>query len=132
MGLGEQERSGLKGGNTKSDGSIQDMGLVSMQRVGGVVGGMASGNQFRIWEIEATDVDNTFWDPFAHTRHIPLCFYPGCAGALPATVFKKVYNLWVKTNVWGRCTTHFRTYFSDWDVHRGYGILTHGHIAATD
>ena len=26
-------------------------------------------------------------------------------------------------------TTHFRTYFSgDWDVHWGYGILTHGHI----
>ena len=30
---------------------------------------------------------------------------------------------------WGRCTTHFRTYFSgDWDVHWGYGLLTHGHI----
>ena len=31
--------------------------------------------------------------------------------------------LWVKTNgipFWGRCTTHFRTYFSgDWDVHWG-------------
>ena len=28
---------------------------------------------------------------------------------------------------WGRCTTHFRTYSSgDWDVHWGYGILTHG------
>ena len=27
---------------------------------------------------------------------------------------------------WGRCTTHFRTSFSwDWDVHRGYGLLTH-------
>ena len=26
-------------------------------------------------------------------------------------------------------TTHFRTYFSgDWDVHWGYGILTHSHI----
>ena len=24
---------------------------------------------------------------------------------------------------------HFRTYFSgDWDVHWGYGILTHGHL----
>ena len=31
---------------------------------------------------------------------------------------------------WGRCTTHFRTYFSgDWNVHWGYGILTHGHMA---
>ena len=32
---------------------------------------------------------------------------------------------------WGfRCTTHFRTYFrGDWDVHRGYRVLTHGHIA---
>ena len=28
---------------------------------------------------------------------------------------------------WGRCTTHVRTDFSgDWDVHWGYGILTHG------
>ena len=27
---------------------------------------------------------------------------------------------------WGRCTTHFKTYFSgDWDVHWGYGLLTH-------
>ena len=30
---------------------------------------------------------------------------------------------------WGRCTTHFSRDFSgDWDVHWGYGILTHGHI----
>ena len=41
---------------------------------------------------------------------------------------------------WGRCTTHFRTYFSGgWDVHWGYDldlmfteitiwILTHGHL----
>ena len=29
----------------------------------------------------------------------------------------------------GRRTTPFRTYFSgDWDVHWGYGILTHGHM----
>ena len=38
----------------------------------------------------------------------------------------------VKSNnipFWGRCTTHFRTYFSgDWDVHWWYGILTHGHL----
>ena len=32
----------------------------------------------------------------------------------------------------GEFTTHFRTHFSgDWDVHWGYGILTHGHIAMT-
>ena len=36
---------------------------------------------------------------------------------------------------WGRCTTHFRTYFSGWiesDVHWGYRlwILTHGQVAA--
>ena len=40
--------------------------------------------------------------------------------------------LWVKTNgipFWGRCATHFRTYFSgDWDVHWGYGVLTHGYV----
>ena len=31
----------------------------------------------------------------------------------------------------GEFTTHFRTYFTgDWDVHWGYGILTHGHIYA--
>ena len=30
---------------------------------------------------------------------------------------------------WGRCTTQFRAYFSgDWDVHWGYGILTHGQL----
>ena len=39
--------------------------------------------------------------------------------------------LWVKTNripFWGRCTTHFRTYFRGaWDVHWGLtGISTHG------
>ena len=29
----------------------------------------------------------------------------------------------------GEFSTHFRTYFSgDWDVHWGYGILTHGHV----
>ena len=42
--------------------------------------------------------------------------------------------LWVKTVLvpfWlvGEFTTHFRAYFSgDWDVHWGYGILTHGHL----
>ena len=31
--------------------------------------------------------------------------------------------------LWGRCTAHFRTYFSgDWDVHWGYGVLTYGHV----
>ena len=30
---------------------------------------------------------------------------------------------------WGRCTTHFRTYFGgDWDVRWGYGVLTHGYF----
>ena len=35
-----------------------------------------------------------------------------------------------KTWLWvGEFTTHFRTYFSgDWDVHWGYGILSHGHM----
>ena len=42
-------------------------------------------------------------------------------------------HIWlcVKTNgiILGRCTTHFRTYFSrDWDVSWGYGVLTHGHM----
>ena len=36
---------------------------------------------------------------------------------------------WVKTNgipFWGRCTTHFRTYFSGaWDVHWGYDLGFH-------
>ena len=37
-------------------------------------------------------------------------------------------RLWVKTNgipFWGRCTTHFRTYFSGWiesDVHWEYDL----------
>ena len=46
-------------------------------------------------------------------------------------------NRWLSTGIyghgskpmvpsWDRCTTHFRTYFSgDWDVHWGYGVLTH-------
>ena len=35
----------------------------------------------------------------------------------------------VLVSFWGRCITLFRTYFSgDWDVHWGYGILTHGHM----
>ena len=51
----------------------------------------------------------------------------------PSEAHVPVYKwLWVKTNgipFWGRCTTHFRTNFSqDWDVHWGYGILTHGQI----
>ena len=30
---------------------------------------------------------------------------------------------------WGRCTNHSRSYFSgDWDVHWGYGLLTHGQM----
>ena len=39
--------------------------------------------------------------------------------------------------VWGRCTTHFSFFFfffflnGDWDVHWGYGILTHGLTALT-
>ena len=33
---------------------------------------------------------------------------------------------------WGRCTTHFRTYFcGDWDVHGGYGVLTHSQVPCT-
>ena len=37
-------------------------------------------------------------------------------------------NQWYHFGV-GEFPTHFRTYFSgDWDVHWGYGILTHGHI----
>ena len=46
--------------------------------------------------------------------------------------FLRLIWLWVNTNgipFWGRCTTHFRTYFSG-DVHWGYGILTHGRIPA--
>ena len=44
--------------------------------------------------------------------------------------------LWVKTKwyrFWGRCTTHFRTYFSGWIGMSTGGtiwILTHGHVLA--
>ena len=32
----------------------------------------------------------------------------------------------------GRCTTHSRTDFcGDWDVHWGYGVLTHSHVTTT-
>ena len=31
----------------------------------------------------------------------------------------------------GEFTTHFSTYVSgDWDVHWGYGLLNHGHVAS--
>ena len=40
-------------------------------------------------------------------------------------------NIWVwfKTNgtFWDRCTTRFSEISGDWDVHWGYGVLTHGH-----
>ena len=43
--------------------------------------------------------------------------FPECRGSKPMVPFR------------GRCTTHFRTYFSgEWDVHWGYGILTHGRL----
>ena len=33
----------------------------------------------------------------------------------------------------GEFTTHFGLYFSgDWDVHWGYGLLTHGHLPQAD
>ena len=44
-------------------------------------------------------------------------------------------HLGVGQNQWDpilvcRCTTDFRTYFSgDWDVHWGYGLLTHSHLS---
>ena len=47
----------------------------------------------------------------------PPCSSLGCA--------LQLIWLLVKTNgtIWGRCTTHFRTYFSgDWDVHWGYDL----------
>ena len=49
-------------------------------------------------------------------------------------VAKKDTHKWLRVNTngilfWGRCTTHFSTYFSgDGDVHWGYGILTHGQM----
>ena len=69
--------------------------------------------------------------PPPHLGYGPFRGGGGVAGGLGMWV--KTIWLWVKTNgipFWGRCTTHFRTYFSgDWNVHWGYGILTHGHFA---
>ena len=52
-----------------------------------------------------------------------------------ADVRNKEMAVVVKTNgnpFWGRCTTHFRTYFcGELDVHWGYGILTHGQIGGS-
>ena len=48
------------------------------------------------------------------------------AGPCPQVIWR-----WSKpiSPFWDRCTTHFRTDFSgDWDVHWGYGVLTHGHL----
>ena len=59
---------------------------------------------------------------------------PERAGCSPSfsKISPKAIWLWVKTNgipFWGRCTTHFRTYFSgNWDVRWAYGILAHGHL----
>ena len=46
---------------------------------------------------------------------------------------RRVWPWWSKPMVShfgvGVFTTHFRPYFSgDWDVHWGYGLLTHGHM----
>ena len=84
-----------------------------------------------------------FWMSLAPSEFpfgIPLRFFsrvPSCGPTSPHLdgraqrhqhLGKKIW-LWVKTNgipFWGRCTTHFRTYFTgDWDVHWGYGLLTH-------
>ena len=50
----------------------------------------------------------------------------------PLGTFHVQETPWVKTVLvpfWGMCATYFRTYFSgDWDVHRGYGVLTHSHM----
>ena len=57
------------------------------------------------------------------------------AVAWVATVSKRILSCGCESKpmgpFWGRCTTHFRTYFSgDWAVHRGYGLwlLTHGRV----
>ena len=45
--------------------------------------------------------------------------------------FRVVVPMVVKAKdpIFGWVNSHFRTYFSgDWDVHWGYGILTHGHF----
>ena len=48
------------------------------------------------------------------------------------TYHMKGQRPWFSTNgipFWDRCTTHFSRDFSGgWDVHWGYGVLTHGHI----
>ena len=50
---------------------------------------------------------------------------------LPVFVVFFLIWLWLSkpmVPLWGRRTTHFRTYFSgDWDAHWGYGSLIHGH-----
>ena len=51
------------------------------------------------------------------------------AAGLPETKKTKMAAGQIRFGIpfWGRCTTQFRTYFrGDRDVHRGYGILTHG------
>ena len=56
----------------------------------------------------------------------------------PKLVVPYLTWLWAKTVLGfhfgvGEFTTHFRTYFSgDWDVHWGYGFLTHDHMFAFD
>ena len=66
----------------------------------------------------------------------------GVVGSLWIPIFLYIWEIpgedpwiptwpWVKTNgipFWGRCTTHFVYFSGDWDVHWGYGILTHGHM----
>ena len=68
---------------------------------------------YAIVSAQQNQISRPFHSPSAvNELHLPSS--AGC-GSKPMVSF------------WGRCTTHFRTYFrGDWDVHRGCRILTHG------
>ena len=62
-------------------------------------------------------------------------FWPATGKPGPWLGTRRGKWLWLSKPCWDPilgigCTTHFRTYFSgDWDVHWGYGILTHSQMA---
>ena len=59
-----------------------------------------------------------FWPCSATVRFTPAILSQYGCGSKPMVPF------------WGRCTTHqiWSISSGDWDVHWGYGLLTHGHI----
>ena len=65
------------------------------------------------------DAESTVWYSFAACQVGVSCL-GRASGGERLTFFKDLHSTWLWVPFWGRCTTHFRTYFSgDSDVHWG-------------